>query len=132
MVNKAQEKELKDAIGEAYAFLLGLSDSEFEESAKAYLEACSGTPGARIISQAVIDKISERRQIIKENKEFDKIIFMLRETPVNEEDYKLQARLFTRIRGRDASDNWNMYRAFQYGIIQGKRIERKKRHRKDI
>lgn len=66
MINKAQEKELKDAIGEAYAFLLGLSDSEFEESAKAYLEECSGTPGAKIISQAVIDKISERRQANKE------------------------------------------------------------------
>lgn len=72
MVNKVQEKELKDAIGEAYAFLLGLSDSEFEESAKAYLEACSGTPGARIIFQAVIDTVSKRRQTIKENQECEK------------------------------------------------------------
>ena len=132
MVNKVQEKELKDAIGEAYAFFLELSDSEFEESAKAYLEAYSGTPGANVIAKAVIDTVSKRRQTIKENQECEKILFMLSRTPVNEEEYRRQSKIFTCIRDQDVCDNWNMYQAFLYGIIQGKRMERKRKSRKNV
>ena len=96
------------------------------------MEARSRTPGARMLSQAVIDEISKRRQTIKENEECDKIMFMLGKMPACTDKYGLNIMVFDAIRQRSLDPFWNMYQAFQYGIIQGKRIERKKRHRKDI
>lgn len=73
----------------------------------------------------VLDSAIERRDCAKTLLMFDKM-------PAYTDEYGLNIMVFDALRQRRSDPFWNMYQAFQYGIIQGKRIERKKRHRKDI
>ena len=63
---------------------------------------------------------------IKHRKDL-KDIFMLRYQPVEEEDNTISFSLMNEIVKDTESHYFAMYKAFQYGVIQGKRLERRKK-----
>lgn len=58
----------------------------------------------------------------------EKVLLMLDKMPAYTDEYGLNMMVFDALRQRRSDPFWNMYQAFTYGIIQGKRIERSKKN----
>lgn len=57
----------------------------------------------------------------------EKIMLMLDKMPAYIDEYGLNVMVFDALKQRRSEPFWNMYQAFTYGIIQGKRMERARR-----
>lgn len=60
----------------------------------------------------------------------EKVLLMLDKMPTYTDEYGLNIMVFDALRQRRSDPFWNMYQAFTYGIIQGKRIERTRKKNK--
>ena len=94
-----------------------------------YLAACKEKReelAGKLKSNGLKEAVMELDKVIKK-RDCAKTLLMLDKMPAYTDECGLNMMIFDALRQRRSDPFWNMYQAFIYGIIQGKRIERAKK-----
>lgn len=96
---------------------------------EAYLEADpeSRVEAVKMLKSERLKSISEVLDVAIEERDCTKMMLILGKTPVSIFRYGLNGKIFKELIQKEPDRIWNMYQAFVYGVIQGKRAERKRR-----